>query len=77
MALPGAVGGLLAQPRRFRHFLHDVRVELSHVTWPTRQDVRATTVVVIVTVFFFGAYFFLVDRGVSDAVKWLFENFKP
>jgi len=76
VALPGAVTGVMAYPRRFRQFLHEVKVELSHVTWPTPTDVKATTVVVIVTVFFFGFFLFVVDRGVSSAVEWLFNIFK-
>ncbi len=31
------------------------------VTWPSREQVRSTTVVVIATVFFFGVYFGVVD----------------
>src|SRR2546427_2568661 len=29
-------------PRRFRQFLHEVRVEMKQVTWPSRDDVVAT-----------------------------------
>jgi preprotein translocase subunit SecE len=61
---------------RFRQFLHDVRVELRQVTWPTRNDVRATTAVVLVTVAFFSAYFFLVDLGVGALIQRVFDYFK-
>ena len=32
-----------------REFLHDVRVEMKQVTWPSREDVISTTGVVIAT----------------------------
>jgi len=66
----------LEYPRRFRQFLHEVRVEMKQVTWPTWADVRATTAVVIVTVFFFGLYLFVVDLGVSRLVEQVIKFFK-
>jgi preprotein translocase subunit SecE len=54
-------------PRRLRGFLHEVRVEMRQVTWPTRHEVFVTTWVVIVTVAFFGVYFF----GVDSAAQWI------
>ncbi len=56
-------------PRRWRAFLHEVRVEMRQVTWPTRHEVFVTTWVVIVTVAFFGVFFFGVDSGVSWLVQ--------
>src|SRR2546427_12723923 len=52
-------------PKRWSEFLHEVRVELRQVTWPTRHEVVVTTFVVIVAVAFFGVYFFGVDRPVG------------
>ncbi len=62
--------------RRMRTFLHEVRVEMRQVTWPTRDDVTSTTFVVIATVFFFGLYLFLVDFGVSHAVTRVLDYFR-
>ena len=56
-------------PRRWRAFLHEVRVEMRQVTWPTRREVIVTTWVVIVTVAFFGVYFFGVDSVASYIVQ--------
>ena len=44
-----------------REFLHDVRVEMRQVNWPSRLDVWSTTIVVTVTVAFFGVYFWITD----------------
>ena len=51
-------------------FLHEVRVEMRQVTWPTRREVFVTTWVVIVTVAFFGVFFF----GVDSAASWLVQQ---
>jgi preprotein translocase subunit SecE len=58
-----------------REFLHDVRVEMKAVTWPTKDDVISTTWVVIATVAFFGVFLWLVDMGVQRAVQALFKKF--
>jgi preprotein translocase SecE subunit len=73
--LPGVVDRAAQPFRRMRQFLHEVRVEMRQVTWPTRTAVRATTVVVLVTVAFFGVFFFFVDQGVSRSVRWILEQF--
>jgi len=65
---PAWLEKLLEGPQRFLKFLHEVRVEMTHTTWPTPQEVRSTTLIVIVTIFFFGAFFFVVDMGVERIV---------
>jgi preprotein translocase subunit SecE len=62
-------------PRRWRTFLHEVRVEMRQVTWPTRHEVFVTTWVVMVTVAFFGVFFFGVDSGVSWLVQRIIKLF--
>jgi preprotein translocase subunit SecE len=73
---PEWIQRLTGYPRRFRQFLHEVRVEMKQVTWPTVDDVKATTVVVILTVFFFGFYLFAVDLGVSQMVERVLKAFR-
>jgi len=57
-ALFEPLGKLATYPRRLRSFLHDVRVEMRQVNWPSRADVISTTVVVAVTVAFFRSLLF-------------------
>jgi preprotein translocase subunit SecE len=59
------VGKLGAYPKRLRSYLHDVRVEMRQVNWPSRLDVWSTTIVVTVTVAFFGVYFWISDMVFS------------
>jgi preprotein translocase subunit SecE len=64
------------RPQRWREFLHEVRVEMRQVTWPSRHDVVSTTFVVIIAVGFFGLYFFGVDSTVGYFLQRLFSVFK-
>lgn len=66
------IGGKL---QGVRSFLHDVRLELKKVTWPSKEDVVSTTGVVIATVAFFGVYLFLVDKGVEVVIRFILKKF--
>jgi len=48
---------------------------MRRVTWPSRKQVRATTVVVIATVFAFAAYFAVVDTLIGKAITKVFQVF--
>src|SRR5215831_249973 len=66
--LGGKVIGTLAS---VKEFLHDIRVEMKQVTWPSRDDVVATIWVVVATVAFFGVFLWLVDLGVQRVVQFV------
>jgi preprotein translocase subunit SecE len=59
-----------------REFLHDVRVEMKQVTWPSREDVISTTGVVIATVVFFGVFLAIVERIAQWGLDRLLTYFK-
>ena len=61
--------------RDTREFLHDVRVEMKQVTWPSRDDVVSTTGIVIATVFFFGVFLAVVDWLVQKGVTYILKVF--
>jgi len=63
-------------PKQWGEFLHEVRVELRQVTWPTRHEVVVTTFVVIVAVAFFELFFFGVDSSVGWVLNRAFTLFK-
>src|SRR5580704_5649476 len=71
VSLTEPVQKLGGYPKRVRSFLHDVRVEMKQVNWPSRQDVISTTIVVALTVAFFGVYFFFTDSIFGKAMSWL------
>ena len=49
------------QVKRGIEFLHEVRLELKKVTWPTRPEVVGTTGVVLVIVFIFSIFLYMAD----------------
>ena len=71
----GALGAVSGTVTDTREFLHDVRVEMKQVTWPSKDDVISTTWVVIATVAFFGFFLWLVDLGVQRGVQVIFKKF--
>ena len=68
---------ILEQPieTELREFLHDVRVEMKQVTWPSREDVVSTTGVVIATVAFFGVFLAIVEWLAQHGMERLFNYF--
>jgi preprotein translocase subunit SecE len=70
--IAGRVSGTLANAREF---LHDVRVEMKQVTWPSREDVISTTWVVVATVAFFGVFLEVVDKLVQLGVAYVLKKF--
>jgi preprotein translocase subunit SecE len=67
---------LKEHPKHWGDFLHDVRVEMRQVTWPTQHEVVVTTFVVIVAVAFFGLFFFGVDSTLGFVLQRVFNLFK-
>jgi preprotein translocase subunit SecE len=56
-----------------RNFIKDVRVEATKVSWPTRQELRDSTVVVIVTVAIVTVFVGVVDRVLTLGIGMLFR----
>jgi preprotein translocase subunit SecE len=63
----------MAWTERVRDFVKDVRVESAKVSWPTRAELRDSTIVVIITVAIVSAFVGLVDRVLSAGVSLLFR----
>ena len=78
-AITGATAGIgekvTSAISNTREFLHDVRVEMKQVTWPSRDDVVSTTWVVIATVAFFGVFLAVIDKFVQMGVTYVFKKF--
>jgi preprotein translocase subunit SecE len=60
---------------RARVFIAEVRNELKRVTWPSGQEVYATTVVVIVVSVVLGLYLWGLDRLLDQVEGWIFRRF--
>ncbi len=58
---------------RARDYLKEVRQEMTRVSWPTREELRDSTVVVIITVLLVAAFVGVVDRVLTFLVGLLFR----
>ncbi|HET9327908.1 MAG TPA: preprotein translocase subunit SecE [Candidatus Eisenbacteria bacterium] len=58
---------------RMREFWKNVGVEITKVSWPTRDELRASTIVVIVTVLIVAAYIGVVDRVLNIGLGLVFK----
>jgi len=58
---------------RARDFVKEVRSELSKVSWPTREELRDSTLVVITTVLIVAAYVGVIDRLLGWGMGLLFR----
>ena len=56
-----------------REYLKDVRGELTKVSWPTREELRDSTIVVIVTVLLVATFIGIVDQGLNRVVALIFK----
>ena len=58
---------------RVRDYLHEVRVELRKVTWPTREQMIAFTSVTLITTVALTAVVFGFDVATKEFLLWLIE----
>ena len=63
----------MAWMEQIREFAKDVRAESSKVSWPTRNELRDSTIVVIVTVIIVMVFVGAVDRFLGWAVGLMFR----
>ena len=66
--------GLVGWFNGVKEYIDDLKAEMRRVTWPSREQVKATTAVVIGTVFLFAAYFAVVDLLLGRAVNQIFQT---
>jgi len=52
--------------QKFIRFVKEVRLELTKVTWPTKDELVGSTVVVIILSLILSAFVGLVDLGLSN-----------
>ena len=60
---------------RVRTFLTEVRAEMKKVTFPSRNEVVATSIVVVVTSAIFGVFLWLSDLVIVRLYEGIFKVF--
>ena len=62
---------------RIGQFVHDVRLEMKRVSWPTASNVQNTTIITLIAVVFFALYLFLIDQAFAQlmhGLNWLLQK---
>ena len=62
---------------RIGQFIHDVRLEMKRVSWPSANHVQNTTIITLIAVVFFAIYLFLIDLAFTQLVhglNWLLQK---
>jgi preprotein translocase subunit SecE len=66
--------GVMNWWQRLKTFLSEVVVETRKVSWPSRDEVVATTVVVIIASFVFGIFLYVCDLVFLRLVTWVIKT---
>jgi len=56
---------------RLRNYVLETREELRKCTWPSRDELRGSTVVVMVSIFILGAFTVGIDFILALFVQWM------
>lgn len=54
------------------NYFNDVVKEMKKVSWPTKDELRESTLIVVITCFIFSAFAWIVDQGLSLIFKGIF-----
>ena len=57
---------------KLKTFTNEVVKEMKKVSWPTREQLKESTVVVIVTTLILTAIVYVIDFAMSGAVNFIF-----
>nr|5EUL_E Chain E, Preprotein translocase SecE subunit [Geobacillus thermodenitrificans NG80-2]6ITC_E Chain E, Protein translocase subunit SecE [Geobacillus thermodenitrificans NG80-2] len=60
--------------QRVTNFFKEVVRELKKVSWPNRKELVNYTAVVLATVAFFTVFFAVIDLGISQLIRLVFEG---
>ena len=58
--------------QKISKFFKDVNSEMSKVSWPTRHELKGSTIIVIVVTFFFAIFIFLIDHVLSRLINIIY-----
>ena len=58
---------------RMRAFVQEVKVELSKVTWPSKEDLKASTQVVMILLVIMAALVWAYDVTFQGVMVWLLQ----
>lgn len=58
--------------QKINKFLQEVRQEMSKVSWPTRDELKGTTIIVIVITLILSAFIWLTDKVLEGLLNIIY-----
>ena len=59
--------------KKIKSFINDVKVEMSKVAWPTREELSNSTMIVTVVSILFTIFIFLADSILSKLMEFFIK----
>lgn len=57
--------------KRAQRYLHDIRIELKKVNWPSRRELAVFTGVVLIAIIVIGIFFWIFDTGFTAGLRMI------
>ncbi len=57
---------------KIKIFLADVVKEMKKVTWPTKDELKESTIIVVVTCIILAGFVYIIDQLLNNIMKGLF-----
>ncbi len=54
---------------RLQRFLHDIKIELKKVNWPTKRELTVFTGIVLIVILIVGIFFWILDTGLTAILQ--------
>ena len=58
--------------RKIKNFLQDVKLEMSKVSWPNRNELKGTTIIVIVITLLFSVFILITDKALEGLMNIIY-----
>lgn len=58
--------------QKISNFIKDVRQEMAKVSWPTRDELKGSTLIVILLSLFFSLFIYGIDKILTGVIKIIY-----
>jgi len=58
--------------QKISNFIKDVRQEMAKVSWPTRDELKSSTLIVILLSLFFSLFIYGIDKILTGVIKIIY-----
>lgn len=61
--------------QKLQDFFKEVKVEMAKVSWPTRMELRISTITVLLLSLFFSLFIYITDRILGEIIKIIYPYY--